>query len=179
MISNYFHALPVHGPMQHEVVSCRSTNTENEERIFKSAESAAKCNDHKPENMLPGVLKRLQCKRNQKTSNPLLKLRKENSRISQSASKLPPYPGTIFKEEFIIGRTDSYKAHLKRISPYLKCGEGVWWHRDSCGSFVSMTRRMVKKSHLKGLNCYISVMLQWKMLLKGPNPVGRRLLKGK
>ena len=135
MISNYFHALLVHGPMQHEVVSCRSTNTENEERIFKSAESAAKCTDHKPENMLPGILKRLQCKRNQKTSNPLLKLRKENSRISQSASKLPPYPGTIFKEEFINRRTYSYKAHLKRISPYLKCGEGVWWHRDSCGSF--------------------------------------------
>ena len=34
-----------------------------EERIFKSAESAAKCTDRKPENMLPGILKRLQLKR--------------------------------------------------------------------------------------------------------------------
>ena len=43
--SLYCHALLVHGPMQHEVVCSRSTNTENEERIFKSAESAAKCTD--------------------------------------------------------------------------------------------------------------------------------------
>ena len=55
--SLYFHALLAHGPVQHEVVCCRSTNTENEKRIFKSAKTAANCTDRKPKNMLPSVLK--------------------------------------------------------------------------------------------------------------------------
>ena len=42
--SLYFHALLVHGPVQHEVVCCRSTNTENE----NSAECAANGTDRKP-----------------------------------------------------------------------------------------------------------------------------------
>ena len=42
--SSYFHALLVHGLAQHEILCCRSAN-ENEERIFKRAESAAKCTD--------------------------------------------------------------------------------------------------------------------------------------
>ena len=56
-MSLYFHPLLAHGPVQHEVVCCRSTNTENEKRIFKSAKTAANCTDRKPKNMLPSVLK--------------------------------------------------------------------------------------------------------------------------
>ena len=33
--SLYFHALLVHGPVQHEIVCCRSTNTESEESFQK------------------------------------------------------------------------------------------------------------------------------------------------
>ena len=66
--SLYFHALLVHGPVQHEVVCCRSTNTVNEKRIFKSAESAAKCTDQKPKDMLLSVLKWLQYKWKSKTT---------------------------------------------------------------------------------------------------------------
>ena len=63
MATQYFHALLLHGPQQHEVVCSRSVNTENEERLFKSAANAAKCTDRKPQNMLPTVLKRLKVKR--------------------------------------------------------------------------------------------------------------------
>ena len=110
--SLYFHALLVHGPVQHEVVCCRSTNTENEERIFKSAESAAKCTDRKPENMLPSVLKRLQCKRKSKINNSIQSLKQANSRIALSAKKLPPFKGTVFKADFVKKRVHSYQAHL-------------------------------------------------------------------
>ena len=41
----YFHALLGHGPPQHEIVCSRSVNTENEERLFKCAEAAARCTD--------------------------------------------------------------------------------------------------------------------------------------
>ena len=99
--SLYFHALLFHGPVQHEIVCCRSTNTESEERIFKSAESAAKCTDRKRQNLLPIVLKRLQCKRSSKVNDPLHSLRQTNSRIALSAKKLPPFVGTVFKPNFV------------------------------------------------------------------------------
>ena len=132
--SIYFHALLTHCPVQHEVVCSRSTNTEAEERIFKSAEAAAKCTDRKPENMLPAVLKRLQYKRSSKFSDPLQSLKVENSRISRSAVKLPPFKGTVFNAIFVRKHSYAYQAHLQRIGHYLVLGEGVWWHRTTDGS---------------------------------------------
>ena len=132
--SIYFHALLIHCPVQHEVVCSRSTNTEAEERIFKSAEAAAKCTDRKPENMLPAVLKRLQYKRSSKFSDPLQSLKVENSRISRSAVKLPPFKGTVFNAIFVRKHSYAYQAHLQRIGHYLVLGEGVWWHRTTDGS---------------------------------------------
>ena len=135
--SLYFHALLIHGPVQHEIVCCRSTNTESVERIFKSAESAAKCTDRKLEHLLPIVLKRLQCKRSSKVSDPLHSLRQTNSRIALSAKKLPPFVGTVFKPNFVKKRVHSYQAHLQRIEHFLVQGarEGIWWHKASDGSF--------------------------------------------
>ena len=46
----------MHGPVQHEVVCSRSVNADKEERLFKSAGTAAKCTDRKPENILLTVL---------------------------------------------------------------------------------------------------------------------------
>ena len=88
MTTQYFHALLSHGPQQHEVVCSRSVNAENEERLFKSAATTAKCTDRKPENMLPNVLKRLQAKRELKMG-PVHSIRKQNSRISSRATDLP------------------------------------------------------------------------------------------
>ena len=133
--SLYFHALLIHGPVQHEILCCRSANAESEERIFKSADSSASCTDRKPKNMLPKVLKHLQCKRSSKTNDPLQSLRQVNSQISLSAKKLPPFKGTIFKADFVEKRVHSYQAHLQRIGHFLVLGEGVWWHTGSDGSF--------------------------------------------
>ena len=132
--STYFHALLIHCPVQHEVVCSRSANTEGEERIFKSAEAAAKCTDRKPENMLPTILKRLQVKRSNKMTNPLLSVKAENSKISLSAAKLPPFKGTIFTVDFVRKCMYAYQAHLQRIGHFLVQGEGVWWHRTADGN---------------------------------------------
>ena len=93
----YFHALFVHGPMQHEVVCSRSINTESKERLFKSAESAARCTDREPENMLPGILMQL-CKR--------------NSRINTRAEGIPVYPGTKFAMDWVKKCVYAWQAHL-------------------------------------------------------------------
>ena len=129
----YFHALFVHGPMQHEVVCSRSVNTESEERLFKSAESAAKCTDRKPENMLPGILKRLQLKRENIGSDPITQLCKKNSRINTHAEGLPVYPGTKFAMDWVKKRVYAWQAHLKRISHYLIEGKGAWWNTMESG----------------------------------------------
>ena len=104
---------------------------ESEERIFKSADGSAMCTDHKAENMLPGVLKRLQNKRSVKTSNPHESLHQTNSRIARSASTLKPYKGTVFCADFIKKHKYAYEAHLQRIGHFLVQGEGAWWHRAS------------------------------------------------
>ena len=96
LFTNYFHALLGHGPPQHEIVCSRSVNTENKERLFKCAEAAARCTDRKPENMLPGILKLMQCKREAVTDNPIKDLHQRNSRISVHADGLPKYTGSIF-----------------------------------------------------------------------------------
>ena len=129
----YFHALFVHGPMQHEVVCSRSVDTESEERLFKSAESAAKCTDRKPENLLPGILKRLQLKRENIGSDPIAQLCKRNSQINTHAEGLPVYPGTKFAMDWVKKRVYAWQAHLKRISHYLIEGKGAWWNITESG----------------------------------------------
>lgn len=78
----------IHCSIQHELICSRCTNAENEERIFKSAESSVNCTDRKPENMLPGV-------------NPLQNLCQSNSRIAKSANQLPSFKGTVFSADYI------------------------------------------------------------------------------
>ena len=129
--SSYFHALLIH--VQHEILCCRFTNTESKVRIFKSAESAAKCTDRKPDNTLPVVLKQLRCKRSSKVNHH--SLRQVNSRIALSAAKLPPFKGTLFQADFVQRRVYLYQAHFQRIGHFLVLGEGVCWHTNSDGSF--------------------------------------------
>ena len=125
----YYHALLIH--VQHEILCCRFTNTESKE----SAESAAKCTDRKSENILPVVLKQLQCKRSSKVNHPLHSLRQVNSRIALSAAKLPPFKGTLFQADFVQRRVHLCQAYLRRIGHFLELGEGVCWHTTSDGSF--------------------------------------------
>ena len=130
--SLYFHALLVHGPVQHEVVCCRSTNTENEKRIFKSLQLSA----------LTRSLKICYevCWSDCSTSgnarqHPMQTLKQANSRIALSAKKLPPFKGRVFKVDFVKKRVHSYQAHLQRIGHFLVQGEGVWWQNQMEVSF--------------------------------------------
>ena len=155
----YFHALFVHGPMQHEVVCSRSVNTESEERLFKSAESAAKCTDRKPENMLPGILKRLQLKRENIGSDPITQLCKKNSRINTHAEGLPVYPGTKFAMDWVKKHVYAWQAHLKRISHYLIEGKELGGILLNQVMFVLMMMEMILNLFIKVHVCYISVHL--------------------
>ena len=80
------------------------------------------------ENMLPGILKRMQCKREAATDNPIKDLHQRNSRISVHADGLPKYTCSISTKEWVKKKSYAWQAHLQQIAHYLVPGKGVWWH---------------------------------------------------
>ena len=171
----YFHALLIHCPVQHELVCRRSTNVESEERIFKSAEAYAKCTDRKPESMLPRVLMRLQSKRSAKTGNPLQSLHESNSRIAQTASRLPHFKGTVFRADFMKKHKYAYQAHL------LVQGEGAWWHiwLLQMAVCVFMMAMMTLRSFMQVQSCCTFAILTWRMSQGAQEPAGKKLLRSR
>ena len=49
------------------------------------------------------------------------------SRVAKASKDIPPYTGTIVNRSFLRCRLRSWQQHLKRVSPFLVSGEGVWW----------------------------------------------------
>ncbi len=125
-LGHYLHAITAHSPIQHELASLRSLNTENQERLFGQARAIAEqCTNHHPDNIIPQIILRLQAKQEHRIA--LLSVRKGDSQVSHIARELPPLPGTTVKKSFLKHRDDSWQLHLQRISPFLVSGEGVWW----------------------------------------------------
>ena len=60
---------------------------------------AAQSTDQKTENMLLGILKWMQCKRQAATDNPIKDPHQRNSRSSVHADGLPKFTGSIFTKE--------------------------------------------------------------------------------
>ena len=122
----YLHALVAHAPQQLEIVSLRSVNTENQERIFEQAQrSATAASNRHPSNVLSTTVLRLQAKAAfidiaDATQNA-------NRIVARSARELPMYKGTTITKEFISSRSKSWQCHLQRIAHYLVHGKGVWW----------------------------------------------------
>ena len=68
MFGIYLHAITHHSPQQYEIVNLKSTNTEDEERLFGQAKNMVhKATNRQPQNVIPNVLLRLQAK--QKTGD--------------------------------------------------------------------------------------------------------------
>lgn len=63
-------------------------------------------------------------------------LQKQEGMVTTAASRLPRYKRTKVSHEFV--RQPNWQAHLYRISPYLVCGEGVWWKNEQdCYTFLN------------------------------------------
>ena len=150
MLSIYCHALFFHGPVQHEYVCSRSVNTEAEERLFKQANSAAKNTDHKIQNIVEGLLTRLQCKQIDSTTNSYCLTSSDSSRIKKATDGLPKYPGSVFTKIFIQSHIGEFQTHLQRISPFLSVGMGIWWSKDSQGNVTFNDSDNDPTSHPEG-----------------------------
>ena len=55
-------------------------------------------------------------------------LQTTETRIQKEAHQLGLTQNTTVETDFIITRISSWQAHLQRLSRYLVCGEGIWWH---------------------------------------------------
>ena len=119
-------------PTQYELASLRSLNSENQERLFGQARVIAEsCTNHHPDNVIPQVMLRLQAK--QERHMAMASVEKGDSQVSSVAKDLPKLQRTTIKSSFLRHKGDSWQLHLRRISPFLISGEGVWWRYVSGG----------------------------------------------
>lgn len=103
----------------------KSTNAENEERLFGQAKAIAlSTTNRKPSNILPNILLRLQAKR---AKDMFKEQTSESNRISTEATAVHTPTNTKVTLEFVSTRLDSWQLHLEEISCYLVEGEGTWW----------------------------------------------------
>ena len=122
----YLHALSSHASQQYELVSLKSVNTENQERLFgQTRRIATATSSRKPANIITNTFLWLQAK--QKVGNLLHSTKKAYSKVKRAASGLPPLGCTEVKKQFISKRKHSWQVHLERINPFLLASKGIWW----------------------------------------------------
>ena len=132
LFGHYLHALTCHSPTQYELACLCSLNTENQERLFGQAREIAEgCTNHHAENIIPQIMIRLQAKQEQRTA--LLSVEKADTQVACVAKHLPKLSDTMIKKSFVKHRESSWQLHLKRISPFLINGEGIWWTHTENG----------------------------------------------
>ncbi len=129
----YLHALILHAPPQYEILNLKAANTEHEERLFGQAKTIVQnASNRQPNNVIPNILLRLQAKQMKK--DLYKSYHESNSRVSKAARELQPATeNTHIPFTFLTGRMSSWQEHLKRISPYLVPGPGIWWKKTEEG----------------------------------------------
>ena len=123
----YYHSITCHAPLTSRLISLSSVDTEEEEREFSTINSISKStsNGH-PEHIIPNCIVRAQAERKFKSHKSCFV--DQQSRIGKFARNLPDFPDTTIPCELL--ENELYQAHLEKISDFLLCGRGVWWHVD-------------------------------------------------
>lgn len=130
MVRTY--TLVAHAPQQLEIVSLRSANTENQERLFDQAHrSATAASNRHPQNVLYTAVLRLQAKAASKSGIDAQQV--ADSIVAKAGGDVPKYSGTLISKTFILARERSWQSHLRRISHYLLHGTGKWWKETETG----------------------------------------------
>lgn len=125
LFGSYLHALVVHAPQQLEIISLRSVNAENQERIFEQARrSATLTSNRHPSNVISTTVLRLHAKAAFKDIADATQT--ANSIVARAARELHRYKGTTISREFLTSRSKSWQCHLQRIAHYLIHGKDVW-----------------------------------------------------
>ena len=66
--------------------------------------------------------------------------------VTKASKHIPPYNGTTVEKIFLKTRLKSWQQHLRRISPFLAPGPGVWW-RSIPGGYTFYDGDIDEDSH--------------------------------
>ena len=110
MFGSYLHALVAHAPLQYEVISLHSVNTENQERIFSQAKKTATATSNRlPQNIVSSLVIRLQAKTEIKGVSAIVK--SSESRVAKASKGIHPYKDTTITRSFLRQRLKSWQQH--------------------------------------------------------------------
>ncbi|KAI8481571.1 hypothetical protein Bbelb_406710 [Branchiostoma belcheri] len=128
MYGTYYHSLSTHAPLLFRLSNLRSLNAESQERMFSKLKGIYAQSSRRPGEDGMGVL-RLQAELSKSSSES--KEESEVSALNANLRKILPEENTTVPWEYITTR--NFQPHLERISDYLECGEGIWWHQVPTG----------------------------------------------
>ena len=83
------------------------------------------------DNVVFNIVTRLQAKKLEHNYSLISTLREQESIVSKASANVPAYEGTTIHTSYISTYCYAWQLHLKRISPFLTCGEGIWWSKQS------------------------------------------------
>ena len=130
MFGRFFHSLTAHSPILFRIISTRSINTENEERIFGQAKAITKATScNRPNEVITNILLRVQM---EQAAHDVMDDRDE-SQVKKLSKAVGPRPNSVFSNALMVQFEAQYQAHLERISDFLLPGEGVWWKHVAQG----------------------------------------------
>ena len=127
----YFHDLTSHAPLQLRLVSGKTANAEEEERMFNTVKSITSATSNcRPDHIIGNLFVRLQAEEHHGNSqNTNSTVTKQQSQVSRLANALHHRKNTTIPISVIIKHARSWQAHLERIADFLHPGKGIWWER--------------------------------------------------
>ena len=124
MFGRFYHSLTTHTPILFRIISMRSINTENQERIFGQAKAITKATScNRPNEVITNIILRVQMEEAAQDGTD----DRDESDVKKLSKAVGPRPNTIFSNTLMAQYPAQYQAHLERISDFLLPGEGVWW----------------------------------------------------
>ena len=127
LYGNYFHDITSHAAMQHRLISGKSCNVEEQERVFSTITNITKStSSYHPSHIIGNVFVRLQAEKQMQAFQSSC-VSKQQASVSKLAASLRPYGNTIIAHRIAEKHSRSWQAHLERISDFLLIGKGNWW----------------------------------------------------
>ena len=123
----YFHDLTAHAALQLRLVSGKTANTEEEERMFNTLHHHVGHPDHIIGNLFICIQAEEQLRKSRTT------VAKQESQVSKLAKSLGLCTDTIIPMPVVKKHARSWQAHLQRIADFLLPGKGIWWCQKEGG----------------------------------------------
>ena len=111
MFGRYYHSLTAHAAALFRIISLRSLNTEQQERIFQQAKGITKgtSNNH-PQQILSNIIQRFHYERGSENV-----IATQESQIKSLSAALGPMENTVFPTSMLHDAAQHYQAHLEQI----------------------------------------------------------------